>query len=448
MATGKAAVSAATAKPEDAAGLILAGGYSRRMGGSPKALSMLGGKTLLERLVTSFREAGVSTITVVTGHESPRLESACQALGVQSVLNPDVARGMFSSVQTGLRALVSGRAHAALITPVDAALITPVDAALVLPRTIRALTEQWAAERADHSPARVRIPSFLGKGGHPLLLPAHHWPAVLAQADSAANEGLRGWLRRLSPPEVLRIPLPDEGLLCDLDTPDDLRQAEAFLDATCQRSAPTLREAWQMLLLAQLPEELLAHSLLVARSAHRLWHSLAVRPSRLPQTIALCGGLLHDIARLHPGHAHKGGALLRELGWDDTALLVESHMDFPPGYFQALTGRAPASLASPASPAEDSAPPQTALAAACVYLADKYAAGAAFIPPHARFAATRKRWRDDPAALAAITARENSARMLEDHLAALLGRSPEEAMQTPSGDAAERQLMEYAAPRS
>lgn len=434
----------------DPEGLILAGGYSRRMGGQPKALAKLGGQTLLERLVASFRTAGVHRLTVVTGHESTRIESVCQALGVQTVHNPAYAQGMFSSVQAGLRAIDS----AALPDKSGAVLITPVDAALVLPRTIRSLVRQWTQDRQERDAERLLIPSFLGKGGHPLLLPAPHRSAVLDWAGTVENEGLRGYMRALPATDLARVPVPDAGLLCDLDTPDDLLRAEEFLAATHGRSAPTLHEAWQAVLSADLPEETVAHSRLVALNAHRVWRCLtmdsACPAASLPPTLPLCAGLLHDIARSSPDHARKGGEIVRAFGWDAAAVIVESHMDFPPAFFPLLgiQGAGPAipapgpSLAMPAV-AGESVPPPVALAAACVYLADKYAAGATLTPPFARFAAKRERWRDDPAALAAITLRETCARLLDTHIAALSGAALEEIMRTPSGDAAERQLMTY-----
>lgn len=418
----------------DFAGLILAAGYASRMDGAPKALAELDGETLLEHLVNAFRRAGVADIFVVTGHEHARPEAACAALHVTAVYNPDFSRGMFSSVKAGL-ARLSGRGF-------DAALISPVDAALVLPRTIAALTRAWVAEREGRDGSgRIFLPAFLGKGGHPLLLPASHWAKVMARGDDG---GLRGYVNGLAPDRVTRLALPDEGLLCDLDTPEDLRRAGDFLSATNRRAEPSPAEAWQALLSAVSSEELLAHSVLVAFGAHRLWRCFAgvgvfgTREAKASPFRAFCGGLLHDIARSRAGHAREGGALLRGLGWPETAAIAESHMDFPPEHFAAL---GIGGGAEPSCGGDLAAP----LASACVYLADKYAGKEGFAPPAARFAAKRLRWERDPEALAAIEAREAATRLLGDWVAARLDRRPEIILETSGEDHVERRFKDAAA---
>ena len=55
-----------------AAAIILAAGFSSRMG-SDKALLELGGRTTLERIVNSHQEAGVDQIILVTGQNHAAL---------------------------------------------------------------------------------------------------------------------------------------------------------------------------------------------------------------------------------------------------------------------------------------------------------------------------------------------------------------------------------------
>ncbi len=412
------------------AALILAAGYSSRMGGRPKGLVFLGGRTLLERMVAAFRRAGIDRPTVVVGHGREALERACARLKVETVHNREFARGMFSSVQAGLRCL-DGRGYGAV-------LITPVDAALVLPRTIRALAERWDEEcfRPDEA-RRIIIPEFLGKGGHPLLLPARHCAKVLSHQDD--DGGLRGYLARLAPDSSIRLPLPDAGILCDLDSPEDCGKAEAFLAATRDRADPSPAEAWQVLLLSGLAEKTVRHSLLVALGAHRLWRRARAKAfsektgeASFP---ALCAGLLHDLARAEPNHARRGAERLRDSGWTDAAFAVEKHMDFPAALLNILES----------GPIPDEGAFSLALGSACVYLADKWAGNDEILPPAERFAEKRRQWSHDAAALAAIDARDAVTRRLEALLAAAMGAGIAEVVRAPSGDAVEQELKTLAA---
>lgn len=413
MAAGRAVTPPGLPAAGRLAGLVLAAGFSSRMGGRPKALIPLGGRTLLDRLVTAFRQAGIDRPAVVCGHEGEAVERACAQLGAATVRNRDFAHGMFSSVRAGLRVLARASDGAPAGTLAggghEAVLVSPVDAALVLPRTLNALAASWEAERSRPcTERRIIIPEFCGIPGHPLLLPAHHCAEILSRRDEG---GLRGYVAGLPPAFLMLLPLPDAGILCDLDMSGDFADAEAFLTATRDRADPSPAEALQVLLLAGLDAKRFRHSLLVAFGAHRLWRRLTAEEAAFSGTAAampytaLCAGLLHDVARKEPDHARLGAEKLRELGWLDAAFAVENHMFFSDSLAAAL---------------ESGAADARALVSACVYLADKYAAGDDIVPPETRFAEKRERWRHDPAALAAIAAQETATRRLEAWFAAVL----------------------------
>src|ERR1700744_5952267 len=91
------------------ASIVLAAGFSRRLGAA-KQMARLGGRTLLERAVTTALEAGLRPVFVVIREEqktavcvanldSSRIESA-----VVTVVNPEAAEGVASSVRAGVRA--------------------------------------------------------------------------------------------------------------------------------------------------------------------------------------------------------------------------------------------------------------------------------------------------------------------------------------------------------
>jgi choline kinase/phosphatidylglycerophosphate synthase len=88
--------------------LVLAAGRGLRMRSAhPKALSRVGGISLLERCSKVLREAGVRRIVVVVGYRADDVVAAIRArkLPVEVVTNPDWERGTASSVLAGLRAI-------------------------------------------------------------------------------------------------------------------------------------------------------------------------------------------------------------------------------------------------------------------------------------------------------------------------------------------------------
>ncbi|MDR2077118.1 MAG: nucleotidyltransferase family protein [Desulfovibrio sp.] len=230
-----------------AAGIILAAGYSRRMGGRVKALARLGGQTLLERAAAALRQGGVASVLAVAGHDRERVRREAARLGIRAVVNPDIDRGMFSSLQIGLAALVPEAP--------DSVLILPVDAALVLARSVAALLALREKTRAEAG-SPLLVPTFLGLPGHPVLAPANHLEAILRWSG---ENGLRGYLDSLpsappgTPPPLVLCPLPDAGIGSDLDTPAQLAAAEAFLRATDNRRRPSPEEARQDLALGARP---------------------------------------------------------------------------------------------------------------------------------------------------------------------------------------------------
>lgn len=82
--------------PESAAALVLSAGSSERMGDF-KPLIMLGGMTVLERVIRLFQSTRVSRIHVVVGHRSAELIPLIERWGARAVVNVRYAEGMFSS---------------------------------------------------------------------------------------------------------------------------------------------------------------------------------------------------------------------------------------------------------------------------------------------------------------------------------------------------------------
>src|SRR3989475_11368397 len=113
--------------------------------GSPKPLLMVGGRTRLEHVLETVRDAHVDDIVVVLGHEAGRVRSQVSFDGARSVVNPAYADGMSSSIRAGVQA-ADARSHGFLIVLGDQPLVdpAPIDALLA---------------RRHGSDAQMRVPS-------------------------------------------------------------------------------------------------------------------------------------------------------------------------------------------------------------------------------------------------------------------------------------------------
>ena len=191
---------------EHVAGILLAAGDGSRLG-RPKATVELAGSTLAERGVALLRDGGTEPVIVVTGAIPVELP------GVVTVQNPDWLTGMGSSLATGLRALASSDAVAAVIALADQPLVGP--------EAVRRLIAAYAAG------ATVAVAAYDGKPRNPVLIAAVHWPRVIDLATGDA--GARPFLRA-HPDLVTPVECGDTGSPDDIDTPEDLaRVTESLL---------------------------------------------------------------------------------------------------------------------------------------------------------------------------------------------------------------------------
>jgi molybdenum cofactor cytidylyltransferase len=205
------------------AALILAAGYSSRMG-ALKPLLPLGRTIVMGEAVLRFRAAGVDDIRVITGHRAEELGPVLKRLGVKEVFNPDYDQGMFASVRAGVQSLEPG---------IAAFFLLPVDIPLVQPRTIIAIL---AAHR--HLAARIIYPRCQGRRGHPPLIST----ACVRDLPARCEGGLRAYLSRYNA-EALDLEVTDEGVLLDCDTHEDYRRLQAYasradIERDCQRLSP------------------------------------------------------------------------------------------------------------------------------------------------------------------------------------------------------------------
>ncbi len=170
--------------------------------GAFKPLLPFGNKTVIECCIDSLREAGVQTIVVVLGHRADDLRA--KLTGVSFAVNPDPDSEMGASIALGVRELPDD-AQATLIALAD---YPGVPAAVV-----STIIEEWTRG------ARIVIPTWQGRGGHPVLIDLSLKPELLTLPASGGLRALFDSHRQA----VRRLPVNSPFIARDMDTWDDYR---------------------------------------------------------------------------------------------------------------------------------------------------------------------------------------------------------------------------------
>jgi molybdenum cofactor cytidylyltransferase len=118
--------------------------------------------------------------------------------------NPDPSRGQLSSLWVGM--------DAAVRQDTDALLVTLVDVPMVQPKTIATVIEEWR-----RTGALIVRPALGDRHGHPVLFDRAVFPELRA---APLDQGAKVVVRAHAP-EVVDVPVSDEGSLVDVDTPQD-----------------------------------------------------------------------------------------------------------------------------------------------------------------------------------------------------------------------------------
>ncbi|MFD3521175.1 NTP transferase domain-containing protein [Streptomyces sp. NPDC058653] len=192
------------------AGLLLAAGGGRRLGGRPKALLPYRGRPLVEHAVRSLREGGCERVYVVLGAAADEVRARAELPGCVLVDNPEWAGGMGSSLRAGLASLTAAATRsAALLTLVDQPGIGPAAVARV--------------RAAYRYPGTLASASYRGGRGHPVLLGADHWAGIAA--DATGDQGARVYLGSRAR-DIVLVECGDVAEPYDIDTEEDLSRLD------------------------------------------------------------------------------------------------------------------------------------------------------------------------------------------------------------------------------
>ena len=180
--------------------------------GFPKALLAVDGKLIMERMIEDLYRAGWGKVGIVLS--SPWLSELFHKLltDMTVIINRNPEAGMISSIRLALAWVSVGQPFLAVHDryAVEGLLTLPVDHPLVAFPTL--VTMRTAAEHD-----RIVIPTFNNRRGHPTWWGRDYWGFL---NSSTADKGAQRILHS-SGVNVVELPVEDEGVLININTPAD-----------------------------------------------------------------------------------------------------------------------------------------------------------------------------------------------------------------------------------
>jgi molybdenum cofactor cytidylyltransferase len=174
----------------------------------PSAGSATSTDTFLSAAIRLFF-SHVDVVLVVVGKNEAALAPVIYANGASLVVNPDPARGQFSSLRVGLREVLNRGRDAAIITLVDR---PPVRMETL--ETLEAAFEQATATTTQRKWAV--IPEYQNKHGHPILAAREMIEAFLRAPESSSARDVEHAHQN----EIEYVPIDDPLVALNVDTPE------------------------------------------------------------------------------------------------------------------------------------------------------------------------------------------------------------------------------------
>lgn len=198
------------------AGVVLASGFSSRMGRSKLSLD-LGGRTFLERAAgAATGAASVEWCLVVVKPEDLPLVQALTLRQVEALANPLAAQGQSVAVRLAARRLLG-------VPACEAAIFAVADQPFLQPEVFDALATAWAAGRGE-----LLVSTYEGQRGNPVLFARRFFPEL---CELTGDVGGREVIRR-HPEVVAEVEMPDPRAGQDIDTWEQFLAAQRDFAAT------------------------------------------------------------------------------------------------------------------------------------------------------------------------------------------------------------------------
>jgi molybdenum cofactor cytidylyltransferase len=195
------------------AAVILAAGYSSRMG-RDKALLPWRGGTFLSAAIDAL-SPHADFVLVVSGENTETLKPIVYSKGAFLVRNPEPSRGQFSSLRVGLNEVLNRGRDTAIITLVDrpaadretvAHVKREYLHAIMPPQLLGGEPDVWSV-----------VPEFEGRHGHPFIAGREMIEAFLrAPLTQTARD-----VEHSNATHIRYVPVVDPRIVMNVDTPED-----------------------------------------------------------------------------------------------------------------------------------------------------------------------------------------------------------------------------------
>ena len=187
------------------AAVVLAAGRSTRMGPANKLLAEVEGQPMVRQVAQAALRSQADPVIAVTGHEQEAVAAALAGEAVTLVHNPDYAAGLSASLHRGL---------AAVPEAADGVVVCLGD----MPGVSAAVIDRLIAAFDPLEGRAICVPTWQGKRGNPVLLARRFFAEVQTISGDVGAKPLLGEYPEL----VAEVPMPDDAVLSDIDTPDAL----------------------------------------------------------------------------------------------------------------------------------------------------------------------------------------------------------------------------------
>lgn len=188
--------------------VLLSAGKSQRMG-EMKALLNWAGSTLVKYQVATLIDSGAEEVIIVLGHNAELIKPELKEFAsVKCVINEEYELGRTTSIKAGIAAVDSNNTDSILFLNVDQ------------PRNMKVISDLVSYHGSSRS--KITVPTFNGKGGHPIIFGMQFIPDLLNITEETF--GFRS-VMSMHDSQIQRVRVSDPGVLWDLNTPEQYAQA-------------------------------------------------------------------------------------------------------------------------------------------------------------------------------------------------------------------------------
>ena len=189
-------------------GILLAAGFSRRFGSQHKLLQVLHDKEIIAVHAARNLLAALPVAIAVVREDQSELAAKLRQTGIIVIHCPaqktDMADSLIAAVQTA----------AEFSAAADGYVIALADMPFIQPNTISKVAN------AIQSGAKIAMPSYQGKRGHPVGFAAKFYPELI---QLSGDQGASAIIQRHAALLTV-IETEDAGVIADIDTQEDFKR--------------------------------------------------------------------------------------------------------------------------------------------------------------------------------------------------------------------------------